>query len=132
MVKAELGTKRSCPNCAARFYDLNKTPIECPKCGTAFIAEALLPSKAEQPAQPQPVAREKVEVEEDETADVDTISLEDVEEGDDETAAIKDVDLGDDPAAVDDDDDTFLEEEEENEANVTGIIVGGKPENEEI
>ena len=131
MVKAELGTKRSCPNCAARFYDLKKKPIECPKCGTTFIAEALLPSKAEQPVQPQPVAREKVEVEEDDTVDVDTISLEEVDEGDDETAAVKDVDLGDDPAAADDDD-TFLDEEEEDEANVTNIIVGGKPENEEI
>ena len=33
MVKASWGTKRTCQNCAARFYDLNKAPIKCPKCG---------------------------------------------------------------------------------------------------
>ena len=33
MVKAAWGTKRSCQNCGARFYDLNKSPMTCPKCG---------------------------------------------------------------------------------------------------
>lgn len=33
MVNPELGTKRTCTTCGARFYDLNKTPILCPKCG---------------------------------------------------------------------------------------------------
>src|SRR5579875_3721473 len=34
MAKAELGTKRVCVACGARFYDLGKTPPVCPKCGT--------------------------------------------------------------------------------------------------
>ena len=33
MVKASWGTKRTCQNCAARFYDLNKSPLKCPQCG---------------------------------------------------------------------------------------------------
>jgi uncharacterized protein (TIGR02300 family) len=33
VVKANWGTKRTCQNCGARFYDLNKSPIKCPKCG---------------------------------------------------------------------------------------------------
>jgi len=33
VVKATWGTKRTCQSCAARFYDLNKSPIKCPKCG---------------------------------------------------------------------------------------------------
>src|ERR1700739_3757315 len=33
VVKPSWGTKRTCQNCAARFYDLNKSPIKCPKCG---------------------------------------------------------------------------------------------------
>jgi uncharacterized protein (TIGR02300 family) len=33
LVKASWGTKRTCQSCAARFYDLNKGPIKCPKCG---------------------------------------------------------------------------------------------------
>jgi len=34
MAKPELGTKRVCINDAVRFYDLNKVPAVCPKCGT--------------------------------------------------------------------------------------------------
>lgn len=33
MVKAAWGAKRTCHGCGARFYDLNKNPIVCPKCG---------------------------------------------------------------------------------------------------
>lgn len=32
MVKAAWGNKRTCQSCGARFYDLNKAPITCPKC----------------------------------------------------------------------------------------------------
>ncbi|MDT7950383.1 MAG: TIGR02300 family protein [Acetobacteraceae bacterium] len=34
MAKPELGTKRTCVNDGVRFYDLNKVPAVCPKCGT--------------------------------------------------------------------------------------------------
>jgi uncharacterized protein (TIGR02300 family) len=37
--KPELGTKRSCRKCSAPFYDLNKDPMTCPKCGKTFQAE---------------------------------------------------------------------------------------------
>jgi len=36
VVKLEWGTKRTCLSCGARFYDLQKTPPKCPKCGTVF------------------------------------------------------------------------------------------------
>src|SRR3546814_3617723 len=37
MVKAEWGTKRSCPKCATRFYDLtNDDPVTC-KIGRAHV-----------------------------------------------------------------------------------------------
>ncbi|TPW36360.1 TIGR02300 family protein [Oecophyllibacter saccharovorans] len=32
MAQAELGLKRTCVNCGARFYDLNRDPAVCPKC----------------------------------------------------------------------------------------------------
>jgi uncharacterized protein (TIGR02300 family) len=35
VAKAELGMKLTCESCGARFYDLNKQPGICPKCGTA-------------------------------------------------------------------------------------------------
>jgi uncharacterized protein (TIGR02300 family) len=34
MAKPELGLKRVCVACGAKFYDLTKTPAVCPKCGT--------------------------------------------------------------------------------------------------
>src|SRR3546814_16287549 len=34
MVKAEWGTKRTCPKCGTRFYDLGKEdPVTCIECG---------------------------------------------------------------------------------------------------
>ncbi len=33
---ANMGLKRQCLSCAAKFYDLAKNPILCPKCGTTF------------------------------------------------------------------------------------------------
>lgn len=35
MAKVDLGMKLTCESCGARFYDLNKQPGICPKCGTA-------------------------------------------------------------------------------------------------
>lgn len=138
MVNAELGTKRTCPSCAARFYDLLKDPITCPKCGTSFIAHAILPSKGDYPGA-APVAAPKPRVAEEsedaETGDVELISLEDVEEDgkdDDETAGIEDVDLGEDAAdGEDEEDDTFLVVEEEEGGSMSDLIEGGGKENEE-
>jgi uncharacterized protein (TIGR02300 family) len=36
MTKPELGTKRLCASCGARFYDLLHSPITCPKCSTVL------------------------------------------------------------------------------------------------
>jgi uncharacterized protein (TIGR02300 family) len=132
MVSAELGTKRSCPNCAARFYDLLKDPITCPKCGTSFVAQSILPSKTEYPgatpaAAPKP--RESEQAEEADINDVELVSLEDVEENgkeDDETAGIEDVDLGEEAGDANaEEDDTFLVEEEEEGGNMSDLIEGG-------
>jgi uncharacterized protein (TIGR02300 family) len=37
--KPEWGIKRTCQSCAARFYDLKRAPIVCPKCGHKHDAE---------------------------------------------------------------------------------------------
>ena len=39
LAKAEWGTKRRCLNCSAKFYDLGRNPIVCPKCETVFTPE---------------------------------------------------------------------------------------------
>ncbi len=137
MVNPELGIKRTCPNCAARFYDLLKNPITCPKCGTGFIAQPILPSKGDFPAA-APVApkpREKEEEADTESSEVELISLEEVEEDgkdDDETAGIEDVDLGEDTTEADQaEDDTFLVVEEEEGGSMNDLIEGGGKEHEE-
>ena len=59
MVKPEWGTKRTCPKCATRFYDLGKDdPVHCINCGVAWQAEPVLKSK-----QPLPFEAAKPEVE---------------------------------------------------------------------
>jgi uncharacterized protein (TIGR02300 family) len=37
VTKPELGTKRLCAGCNAKFYDLLKTPIVCPMCEAVFV-----------------------------------------------------------------------------------------------
>ncbi|MBS40845.1 MAG: TIGR02300 family protein [Rhodospirillales bacterium] len=37
MVKPEWGIKRICQSCNARFYDMRRSPIVCPVCGTEFM-----------------------------------------------------------------------------------------------
>ena len=74
LVKADLGTKRACPSCAARFYDLTKRPIECPKCGFSYEPEALFKqrrSRAVEPAAAGPVPAADAEDDEEEDEDED-------------------------------------------------------------
>lgn len=127
MVKPELGAKRTCPSCAARFYDLLKEPIECPHCEFTFVAEPLLPSKNDTAAKPKEEAAPKKVEESEEDDAVEVVSLEDVEEDDDSEdpdvaviAEIEDVEIDDDSGG-DVDSDKFLEEEEGGD-DVSGII----------
>ncbi len=43
VIKADLGSKRTCPECGARFFDLKKKNPECLKCGT--VCEDPKPAK---------------------------------------------------------------------------------------
>lgn len=45
MAKQELGKKRRCASCGMKFYDFNKSKIECPSCQTVFNPEQLLKSR---------------------------------------------------------------------------------------
>src|SRR3546814_2166886 len=46
VVKPEWGTKRTCPKCGTRFYDLQaEDPVTCISCGTAWAPEPVLKSK---------------------------------------------------------------------------------------
>ncbi|MCM0021141.1 MAG: TIGR02300 family protein [Tagaea sp.] len=66
MAKAEWGLKRTCQACGARFYDLQRSPITCPKCDAEYDPEVLLKSRRGKaaPAVAKPVVAEVVEPEE--------------------------------------------------------------------
>jgi len=64
MVKPEWGTKRTCPKCATRFYDLGKDdPVTCidPDCGNSWMPEPVLKSKQPMPFEVAVAAPEKPE-----------------------------------------------------------------------
>ena len=46
MGKVDLGMKLTCESCGARFYDLNKTPAVCPKCGASNSRPAIFKSRS--------------------------------------------------------------------------------------
>lgn len=41
MAKPEWGLKRICLGCGARFYDMKRDPIHCPKCDVKFDPNAV-------------------------------------------------------------------------------------------
>lgn len=91
MVKAEWGTKRACPKCNTRFYDLAKDePVTCIACGFAWVPEPVLKSKQTTPfEQAKPSAQtEGGEGGDSVDEDLDLDAAEDAE--------APDVDLGDD------------------------------------
>jgi len=93
MAKPEWGTKRTCPKCGERFYDLGKDePVTCIECGEEWYPEPVL-----KPKQPIPFEEEgkdkKGEADSDLGGDDD---LEDIEDIDDEDSPDNDVDLGGD------------------------------------
>jgi uncharacterized protein (TIGR02300 family) len=103
--RPELGTKCACTSCAERFYDLNRSPAICPKCGAVqapVVVRAPLPVRTNfggvyMSRRPLPViAEDETEplaaVEDDEDADADDAA--DVPEID------ADVDADVDPAIV--------------------------------
>lgn len=55
MAKTEWGTKRTCLSCGARFYDLQRSPAPCPKCGAEFDPDQGQKSRRPKVAAPVPI-----------------------------------------------------------------------------
>jgi uncharacterized protein (TIGR02300 family) len=134
VAKPELGTKRLCGNCAAKFYDLGKDPIVCPKCQTVLTLAAVTSRSRPEPAAaraPKPAPEEVVVPE---TQEAEFVSLEDA---DAEAQGKKPADgeaiegAEDEEIELDErlDDAALIEEQEETDEDVTDII--GDVENEE-
>jgi uncharacterized protein (TIGR02300 family) len=127
VAKPELGTKRLCGNCGAKFYDLNKDPIVCPKCHTVLELAAVSPRARPEAVARAPAPAAEEEVVAPEVADAEFVSLEEAdaeaqgkktegepaEGGEDEEVELEDEEM---------DDATFIEEQEEGDEDVTDII----------
>ena len=98
MTKPEWGTKRICPACSGRYYDMHRDPPVCPTCGVRYDPEALLKTRR---ARPIPVektpAKVSLAVREELGVDVDEEIA--VELDGDDTVPIADVEV----AVVDED-----------------------------
>jgi uncharacterized protein (TIGR02300 family) len=110
-IKAQRGTKRTCQNteCGSRFYDLNRIPIACPVCNTAYVLAPPIPEAARTQRPPakkpaHPVERPKAE-------DAPVVDGE-------ELIAVE----GEEEAADAEADEALIEEVEEDSPDVTGII----------
>ena len=134
MAKPELGTKRVCPDTGRKFYALNKEPVISPYTGkvvpvetptararpeTAAAARAAAP--VEEVAVPEPQEAEFVSLEE---ADAEAQGA---KKSVDTTAPELEEEVEMDESL---DDAAFIEEQEEEDADVTDII-GGEIEDEE-
>lgn len=94
MPRPEFGTKCACASCAERFYDLNRSPVICPKCGATqppvavraarparanfaatHMSRRSVPAIAEEEAEPLPTAED----DEDEDADADAEDVPEIE-----------------------------------------------------
>ena len=114
MGKIERGIKRICQECGALYYDLEKDPIICPKCGAEFDPEAILKSRRTRPLVPDNKENQKAEDEEtDNSEDLDEVetTIEDDDEDvvDDILPAVE-VE-GEDGAAVISNDEDILDNE---------------------
>jgi uncharacterized protein (TIGR02300 family) len=132
VAKPELGTKRLCASCGAKFYDLSNDPIVCPKCGTVYEV-APVPQRGGRPEAARPVPHQEAEAPE--APDAEFISL---EEADAEAQGKKKATAGEEIPEVEEDvemdesldDAAFIEETEEEDADVSEIL-GGEIEDEE-
>jgi uncharacterized protein (TIGR02300 family) len=140
VAKPELGTKRVCPETGRKFYDLNKDPVISPYTGKVVPVElpttrARPDQAAAQRAAAAAAAAPAQEAATPEAQETEFVSLEDADaeaqgaKGAVETAEPdieEDVEMDDESL----DDAAFIEEQEEEDADVTDII-GSDIEDEE-
>jgi uncharacterized protein (TIGR02300 family) len=130
VAKPELGLKRQCMSCGAKFYDLNKDPIVCPKCHTVLTLAPVTSRSRPEPARAQAAAEEVVVPE---TQEAEFVSLEEADaEVEGKKGAEGEAVEADEEIEIEDeqlDDAAFIEEQEEGDEDVADII--GDVDNEE-
>jgi len=140
VAKPELGTKRVCQSCGAKFYDLSKDPITCPKCGAIYVIAAPVSRGGRPAAAAAAVVGTAVVDDADARAEgAEIISLEDADAeatgGKNKSKGIIDPELETEEDVEvetdDDEDDTFLVTDEEEEGGDVSDIIGDGIEKED-
>jgi uncharacterized protein (TIGR02300 family) len=133
-IKAARGTKRVCQNCGSKFYDLNRSPITCPICQSIYQQTE---SRAKAVAGNAAVPDDDDDAISPAMANVDVVSLDEVAEAENDIPDIDDdglVDIDDDDADLkgDDADEPFIEDEDDSGDDVSGLLGGGRDNEDEI
>ena len=127
MAKPEWGKKRICLACNTKYYDLNKSPIICPSCGSEFDPDIYLKSRKGKNLSTKVVSEKKQNMSDDMTNidDIDTDTDDEVVSDDDplldintenqdtETEAGVELNIEEDISFIDEDD--VNEDDEVNE-----------------
>ncbi len=119
MAKPMWGVKRICLACNTKYYDLKKSPIICPSCGTEFDPENYLKSRKGKNSSTK-VASENIQSMSEDMSSIDDIETDTNEEvvTDDDPLLEINTENQDTDAEVEiniDDDISFIDEDELNE-----------------
>lgn len=126
----ELGSKQVCPNCQAKFYDLQRRPAHCPKCDTEFDPEDAIKLRsrrgrpggyADDAAEDQVVEKKPASDEDDEdeavvTPEIDQDGHEPIVTPDDEDDTTADPSEESGMGTTDGDDDVLADEEDDDDS----------------
>jgi len=121
MAKPEWGKKRICLACNTKYYDLNKSPIICPSCGSEFDPDIYLKSRKGKNLSAKVVSEKKQNISEDMSNidDIETDTDDEVVTDDDPLIEINKNDQDSEAEAeVElniDDDISFIDEDDINE-----------------
>lgn len=150
MANEDLGTKRDCPECGARFYDLKREPALCPKCGNEFVPELILKPRRsradEEAAKPAEQTSTDEDEEEDDLAAANVSSLDEAEQEnapaeskrksaldeDGEDSEDDDVDDIDNMEVnIDEDDNTTILDDDDGQADLGSMVKKGGTDEDE-
>ncbi len=95
--RPELGTKCTCAGCAERFYDLNRTPAICPKCGATqppVVARVARPARSN--FGNTPMSRRRVPAVAEEEAESLAVVEDDEDEDGDDAADVPEIEADED------------------------------------
>ncbi len=118
--KQQRGTKRTCQSseCGSRFYDLGRSPIVCPICGSIYeIASSPAALAAAGMEDKRKAKKPEYAVNKELAPELEAEAV--AEE------ALAEIEGGEEAEIVAEDDETFLEPEEETEGGDVSNIIGG-------